>query len=1379
MSQAPVVQEESLESLVAQVVDEFRERQQKGEQPAIEDYVARFPQAAELLRKVLECWQLIGLSGVGASDAAPDGLVAGVLGDFRLLRELGRGGMGVVYEAEQISLGRRVALKVLPFAATMDPRHLQRFQNEARAAAGLHHTNIVPVYYVGCERSVHFYAMQFIDGQDLASVIAQLRAVRAENSSNHKEKEKEQAARDPDATAPALSESGQQAATRPIAGLSTEPGKRSPEYFRTVARLGIQAAEALDHAHQLGIVHRDIKPANLLVDAAGQLWITDFGLAQMQSDTRLTMTGDLVGTLRYMSPEQALAKRVVVDHRTDVYSLGATFYELLTLAPAYTGSDRQELLRQIAFEEPKPVRAQDRAIPAELETIVLKAMEKNPTDRYTTAKELAEDLERYLKDEPIRARRPTLWQQTKKWCRRQRTLVWSMAASFVLVLLTAATALALGLIAVEEERGRTEAAYIALSKETKETESALAKVGEEQKRTKDALNDRTTALNDRTIALAKAKKAREILEAALLRSMHSTMSRMKNAAPPEMSMGPDQVVTLFAPVLDPVCLQLFEDENTSPKLRLAAGQTCVLFGTWLVYGPGVVREDRGLPSARPEWYFSKGVQILTSLAAQYPGEMEYHDQLLKAHLELARVFQHHKDQAKEQQHLQSVADLADSAVSKWPNDVKGHQQRLEHHLARARFYHSSSDGALELQEYAKAAEAQAAVWTLVAPERKTNAIDIYLRPRLEDLDKHFQSQGQIEEAKATRRLLLSATLRWSKFKDFEPRVFANAYLWLGEGLLKWHDFKESEEALAKAVGTYKAAYKPTFPSNTARSFAAWATALKELGHNIKARSAFEEAIVFQRNDTLRQDTIRNREILAILLNDFAWFLATCPDPAARDIQRALTLSSEAAKLFPQYKSRWHGLVQGQVGVPWPNIRFYTFRFQTEGFLTDLERLRKSARDSSDFFFLTIVDRQLGHERSARTWYERGRAAMHENMSTSALQREAERSLSEKSDGLDTLTGTSWQGVEENLFTDQYLQIQFDFTADGKVVKKMKKAGKELSPVSGQYALDGDSITFDFGGSPCYSGNVVDRVMAGTARDGKACWRWAVTKGDDLPPPVIDLGKGAFRPMGVTFGPDGNVYMADHYKHSIFRVSTKKPGISAFTEDKELRVPTGLVFGPDKKLYVLSRSLGSVRRYDSKTGGFLDTFVPGGSGGLSEPERAVFGPDGNLYVSCSKTNSILQYDGTTGAFMKAFVPSGKGGLRQPTGLIFSQDGKLLVVSRGTHEVLSFDGKTGALLGVFIISKGRAFLNQPTDLALGPDGNLYVISDRQVLRYDGRTGAFIDIYLPLRRWTQVNALLFDTSGSLYVAGMAASNVDPRRPEGLVIRFDGLAQKQAKKK
>jgi WD40 repeat protein len=193
----------------------------------------------------------------------------------------------------------------------------------------------------------------------------------------------------------------------------------------------VQAAEALEHAHAKAIIHRDIKPANLLIDSSGNLWITDFGLARMLSEAGLTMTGDLLGTLRYMSSEQALAKRVPVDHRTDIYSLGVTLYELVTLRPAYDGRDRQEVMQQIAFEEPRLPRRHNKAIPAELETIIRKAMGKSPAERYATAQELADDLRRFLDDKPIRAKRPTLIDWTRKWARRHQGIVATGIAGLI------------------------------------------------------------------------------------------------------------------------------------------------------------------------------------------------------------------------------------------------------------------------------------------------------------------------------------------------------------------------------------------------------------------------------------------------------------------------------------------------------------------------------------------------------------------------------------------------------------------------------------------------------------------------------------------------------------------------------------------------------------------------------------------------------------------------------------------------------------------------------------------------------------------------------------------------------------------------------------
>jgi serine/threonine protein kinase/Tfp pilus assembly protein PilF len=404
--------------LVVAALEEYMAALEAGTAPDRDAFLARHGPLAATLAVCLDGLEMVRAASPGLRP--PDGEPAqapeahGRLGDFRLLREVGRGGMGVVYEAEQLSLNRRVALKVLPFAAALDSRQLQRFHHEAQAAASLHHTNIVPVYGVGCERGVHFYVMQYIEGRTLAAVIAELR------------QQRQSSGRGSPAGGPST----------PLgAALSTEHSALGQAYYRTVARLGVQAAEALEHAHQVGIVHRDIKPANLLLDAAGHLWVADFGLARGRGEQGLTLTGDMVGTLRYMSPEQALAKRGLIDHRSDLCSLGMTLYELLTLTPAYPGNDREELLRQIAEREPPPPRRLAAAVPKELETIVLKAMAREPEARYATAQELADDLRRFLEDRPIQAARPGVRERLSKWARQHRSLVRMGAVVLVLAAL--------------------------------------------------------------------------------------------------------------------------------------------------------------------------------------------------------------------------------------------------------------------------------------------------------------------------------------------------------------------------------------------------------------------------------------------------------------------------------------------------------------------------------------------------------------------------------------------------------------------------------------------------------------------------------------------------------------------------------------------------------------------------------------------------------------------------------------------------------------------------------------------------------------------------------------------------------------------------------
>src|SRR5262245_39897430 len=267
---------------LADLVEELTERLQAGENVDVSAVLAAHPEHAERLALLLPT-----LGAAAALAAPPEPVSEHVgpppneeLGDFRLIREVGRGGMGVVYEAEQRSLRRRVALKVLPYAATMDPKQLQRFRTEAHAAAHLHHQNIVPVYAVGCERGVHYYAMQLIDGQSLADVIASL--PRQAGPPNVDPNDRTASLPGPAVdVAPNPRPAHTPPTPRPVRGL---------EHCRACARLGVQAAEALEHAHQMGVVHRDIKPANLLVDDRRHLWVTDFGLARCHDDRGLTRT---------------------------------------------------------------------------------------------------------------------------------------------------------------------------------------------------------------------------------------------------------------------------------------------------------------------------------------------------------------------------------------------------------------------------------------------------------------------------------------------------------------------------------------------------------------------------------------------------------------------------------------------------------------------------------------------------------------------------------------------------------------------------------------------------------------------------------------------------------------------------------------------------------------------------------------------------------------------------------------------------------------------------------------------------------------------------------------------------------------------------------
>jgi serine/threonine protein kinase len=452
---------------VERLAEEFAERHRRGERPTLSEYAERYPQYADDIRDLFPALvameQLKPASGDltdshdGNGHPAPRSAHPERLGDYRILREVGRGGMGVVYEAEQESLGRHVALKVLPASALLDPRQLRRFEREAKAAAKLHHTNIVPVYGVGESDGLHYYVMQFIQGLGLDQVFDELRRLRGgatlprEHSAQadrvsaaahslltgHFSKPAEDPMPEVEPAPAASSSSAIQLPGHPEHSSLSETGRH---YWQSVARIGIQVAEALTYAHAQGTLHRDIKPSNLLLDAQGIVWVTDFGLAKASDSGDLTADGEVVGTLRYIPPERFKGHS---DARGDVYSLGLTLYEMLTLRTAFAGEGRHQLLERILCDEPARPRSVDPSLPRDLETIVLKAIAKDPAQRYQSAAEMAEDLKRFVDDRPIQARRISTTERFTRWCRRNPHIA-GLSAAVALLLVAVAVVASIG-----------------------------------------------------------------------------------------------------------------------------------------------------------------------------------------------------------------------------------------------------------------------------------------------------------------------------------------------------------------------------------------------------------------------------------------------------------------------------------------------------------------------------------------------------------------------------------------------------------------------------------------------------------------------------------------------------------------------------------------------------------------------------------------------------------------------------------------------------------------------------------------------------------------------------------------------------------------------
>ena len=484
--------------LVQRAVEQFVDRCTGGDQPDPDAFARDFPGVlqraiAERCRRFLQFDDWVGHQPASADDApAPSGRM---FGDFLIQEELGRGGMGIVYLAHQQSLNRRVALKVMASGLSLSKRHVERFRREATAAAQLHHPGIVPVHSFTEVDGTFAFAMDYIAGRNLSEILDDLR----------------------------LQNGGAPTHVEGTLGLQPENG-----YVAECAQLCAQIAGALAAAHAQGIAHRDIKPRNIMVDDSHHARLLDFGLAKSLDQASISHSGEITGTAHYMSPEQTLAKRVVQDHRTDIFSLGVILYEMLTLRRPFDGKNLQQIVYEICFKEPAPIHRLNSKVPRDLCTICLKALEKDPQNRYQSAAEFEGDLLRFLRWEPIHARPAGALVRSWKFVQRHRT----ESIAIALVLAVGLCALGLSWFAAIDarERGARLLQDAQLAAERNDFDSAIRKATEALTVVPDYLRVRNyLELLGRDREVAATREQRKIAEANLM-LLRSSQLRSQNRA---------------------------------------------------------------------------------------------------------------------------------------------------------------------------------------------------------------------------------------------------------------------------------------------------------------------------------------------------------------------------------------------------------------------------------------------------------------------------------------------------------------------------------------------------------------------------------------------------------------------------------------------------------------------------------------------------------------------------------------------------------------------------------------------------------------------------------------------------------------------------------
>lgn len=442
--------EDSSDRLLDSIVNEFTQQMRDGLQPQVADFQQQYPQLHEELAELLGSVAMIErLKSTSAGSTGPSQTLDRIqfpmpetIGEYDVLSELGRGGMGVVYLGNHQTLGRSVAIKVLPPSLATSDDRVDRFRSEAQAAARLHHTNIVGVFGVGQNDSFHYYVMDFVAGRGLDELI------RERASSN----------------------------SRP----SSDSARPDGSHYRWAARVGSSLADALAYAHRQGVLHRDLKPSNFLIGDDGIPRITDFGLAKHSgSDVHLTKTGDLIGTPQYLAPESLKGQ---YNARSEVYCLGLTLYEVITSQPAFAGGNPAEVLGNITNSRPTDLRKIDSKIPIDLSTVIEKAISREPESRYADAGAFRDDLLAFAEGRAISARRASTWQHAQRWARANPLAAGLSGLSLVLLTLVA-IATSIGYWSTHEALGKLQQQTQRLHEQQTATAEALDRAVDNEMKT--------------------------------------------------------------------------------------------------------------------------------------------------------------------------------------------------------------------------------------------------------------------------------------------------------------------------------------------------------------------------------------------------------------------------------------------------------------------------------------------------------------------------------------------------------------------------------------------------------------------------------------------------------------------------------------------------------------------------------------------------------------------------------------------------------------------------------------------------------------------------------------------------------------------------------